>query len=148
MKPRWDDDEFNTPEEMLVRATFLVCLAAFSAGIILTLAGAFVGDLRIVAVGSGLLGIAALARSWLQRRGKFEPAEVAWDEVAQFDPPPDAAHVSELVRLLRQWDEMESKRGSPAFDPWELQSLRHDIRAMVETDPALEGLFRATRRAA
>jgi hypothetical protein len=56
--------------------------------------------------------------------------------------------VDELVRLLRQWDEMEARRGSPGFDPWALQSIRHDIRAMIETDPALEGLFHDSRRAA
>lgn len=148
MKSRWDDNEFNTPEEMLVRATFLVCLASFTAGILLLMAGALARELRLVAVGAGLLALASLTREWLRRRGKFEQAEAAWQEVPSLNASVEAARVDELVRLLRQWDEMEARRGSPAFDPWALQSLRHDIREMIESDPALEGLFHDLRRAA
>jgi hypothetical protein len=148
MKSRWDENEFNTPEEMLVRATFLVCLVSFTAGILLLLAGSLSRELRLVAIGAGLLAIAGLTRDWLRRRGKFEQAEAAWQEVPSLSASAEAARVGELVRLLRQWDEMEARRGSPGFDPWALQSIRHDIRAMIETDPALEGLFHDSRRAA
>ena len=148
MKKRWDDDEFNTPEEMLVRATFLVCLGAFTAGILMLMAGAVARELRLVAAGTGLLAIAGLTRGWLRRRGKFEQAQMNLPEVPALRLPIEAARVEELVHLLRQWNEMEAKRGSPSFDPWALQSLRHDIREMVETNPALDGLFHDSRRAA
>jgi hypothetical protein len=148
MKERGDDNEFNTPEEMLIRATFLVCLGAFTAGILLLMAGALTGELRLVAAGAGLLAIAGLTRGWLRRRGKFEPAQMELPEVPAMRLPIEAARVDELVQLLRQWNEMEARRGSPGFDPWALQSLRHDIREMVEADPALDGLFHVSRRAA
>ena len=148
MKPRWDDNEFNTPEEMLVRVTFLVCLAAFTAGILLMLAGAAWHDLRMVGLGALLLTVAGLTRSWLCRHGRFDDAEAALHEFGQVGPPTDAAKIAELVRLLRLWEELESKRGSPGFDPWAVHAIRHDIRDMVEADPALEGLFRDSRRAA
>jgi hypothetical protein len=46
-----------------------------------------------------------------------------------------------LLELLRAWDTLEHRRGSVDFDPWELQSVRHDIRAAIAEDPALERLF-------
>jgi hypothetical protein len=151
MKPQWDDNEFNTPQEMLVRTTFLVCVGGFTAGIVLLLGGAAGHDVRLGGVGACLLTIAAMARVWLRRREKSEPLDMAWNEAADAESPAEAAHaahVAELVQLLRKWDALESKRGSPSFDPWELQAIRHDIRAMVEMDPALDGLFHDPRRAA
>ena len=148
MKPRWEDNEFNTPQEMLVRATFLACLAAFTGGILLMLAGAAAHDLRLVGLGALGLISAGLMRSWLCRHGRFDEAEAALHEIGQAGPPTDAARVAELVRLLRQWEELESRRGSPGFDPWAVQAIRHDIRDMVDADPALEGLFHDPRRAA
>lgn len=141
MKPRWDDSEFNSPHEMLVRATFLVCLAAFTSGFLLVLAGAASHQLRLVGWGAALLAVAALTRSWLGTQGRFERAEAALQDITRAGPPMDAARVAELVRLLREWENLEGQRGSPGFDPWAVQAVRHDIRAMVEKDPALDGLF-------
>ena len=148
MRSRPDDNEFNTPEEMLVRVAFLVCLAGFTAGILLMLAGAAAHDLRFVGVGALLLAIAGLTKNWLRRRGKFQMAEATLLEFAEPGATAEAARVAELVRLLRKWDELESKRGSPGFDPWAVQVIRHDIRVMVEADPALENLFHDSRHAA
>ena len=147
MKPRWDD-EFNSPYEMLVRLTFLVCLASLTAGILVTLAGAATRNFRLLGAGLALLTIAGLTRAWLGREGRFEEANSAFDGVANAGAPPDEARVAELVRLLQEWEALERKRGSPGFDPWAIQAVRHDIRSMVEEDPALEGLFRDHRRAA
>jgi hypothetical protein len=101
-------------------------------------------------VGGGalLLALAGATRSWLQRRGKFQTMEGTLHEFAEPGATAEAARVAELVRLLRKWDELESKRGSAAFDPWAVQVIRHDIRTMVETDPALENLFHDSRHAA
>src|SRR5687767_6820344 len=127
MRSRPDDNEFNTPEEMLVRVAFLVCLAGFTAGILLMLAGAAAHDLRFVGVGALLLAIAGLTRGWLHRGGKLQIAEGTLHEFAEPGATAEAARVAELVRLLRKWDELESKRGSPGFDPWAVQVIRHDI---------------------
>ena len=148
MKPRRDDNEFNTPEEMLVRATFLVCLAAFTVGVISLLAGAVSHEIRLVAAGVLSLVLSALTRSWLKRNGKFEEAEQVFDCAVQTEESPHDARITELIRLLQLWEKLEHKRGSPGFDPWAVQAVRHDIREMVEADPALEGLFRSSRRAA
>jgi hypothetical protein len=148
MKPLRDDNEFNSPREMLIRATFLLCLATFPGGILITLAGAATHDPRLLAVGILLLMTAALLRAWLRGQGRFEAADAALHEITQTGTPPDFARVAELVRLLREWEALERHRGSPGFDPWALQAIRHDIRVMVEEDPALEGLFRDHRDAA
>lgn len=148
MKPRWDDNEFNTPEEMLVRATFLACLTAFTAGIILLLAGAAAREFRLIAAGTLSLVVAVLMRSWLKRNGKFDEADNALHAVSQAEASPHDARITELVRLLQLWEQLEKKRGSPGFDPWAVQAVRHDIREMVEADPALERLFHGSQRAA
>ena len=148
MRSHRDDNEFNTPEEMLERVAFLVCLGGFTAGILLMLAGAAAHELRLVGVGALLLAIAAWTRSWLRQRGKFQITEGTLHEFVEPGATAEAARVAELVRLLRKWDELESKRGSPGFDPWAVQVVRHDIRMMVETDPALENLFHDSRHAA
>jgi hypothetical protein len=151
MKPRPDDNEFNTPEEMMVRATFLICLASFTAGIVLLLAGAFAHEIRLVAAGALSLVISALTRSWLKRNGGFEgveQAEQTFENAVQAAQSPHDARIAELVRLLQLWEELEKKRGSPGFDPWAVHAVRLDIRQMVEADPALDRLFHRSRRAA
>ena len=148
MKSSPDDNPFNTPEEMLIRAAYLMWVAGFAMGIVLVLLGAMVHDLRILAGGFGALVLATLGRAWLKHKGQFSRADMALNEFVQPGAAADAAKVAELVRLLRQWDDMERKRGSPAFDPWTLQAIRHDIREMVDADPALEGLFHDRRSAA
>jgi hypothetical protein len=147
MKPRRKDDEFNTPGEMLARTAFLVCLAAFTAGIVLTVAAVLGRDVRLFATGLACLAVGALTRGWLRRQGQFKPAEAAFDEFAEPGPSLEPKHVAELVRLLDEWEKLERQRGSPRFDPWALQSIRHDIREMIDRDPALEGLFRGGRSA-
>ena len=132
----------------MVRATFLICLAAFTAGIVLLLAGAFAHEIRLVAAGVLSLVISALTRSWLKRTGRFDEAEQVFEQASEADASTHEARIAELVRLLQLWEKLENKRGSPGFDPWAVQAVRHDIREMVEADPALEGLFRSSRRVA
>jgi hypothetical protein len=146
MRAPGEDREFNTPQEMLVRATFLVCLVAFASGIIVTLAAAVARDFRLLALGIALLCTGALTRNWLSRKGRFESAEMSFREFARPGSQLDPAHVAELSRLLREWEELERLRGSPRFDPWAVQSIRHDIRVMIEQDPALGRLFDGRQR--
>jgi hypothetical protein len=141
MKPRGDHDEFNTPEEMRRRIAFIVCLAAFTAGILLTVAGFVAREMPLLAFGVLALAVSGLTRDWLQRRGGFGAADPGLRHLGEAVASLDDAHVAELVRLLREWEDLERKRGSADFDPWALQAVRHDIRVMVENDPALEGLF-------
>lgn len=140
--------EFNTPAEMLSRATFLAMLAALSAGILLTVAGLITAEMRLALAGLGTLVLAGASRVWLHRRGELESVERSLEEIVERAPPVDETHGRQLFELLQEWEALEQKRGSADFDPWALQALRNDIRKLIEGDPALAQLFNELRRAA
>jgi hypothetical protein len=88
--------------------------------------------------------VVLLVRSVLKERmAASAPDEGVFGEEEDFtvDQVGDG-RVGELVLLLREWDGIERSRGSADFDPWALQSARHEIRVAVQTDPTLERLFR------
>jgi hypothetical protein len=148
MKPRSNSEsEFNSPAEMLTRATFLGVLATLAAGILLTVAGLLSAEIRLAAAGLITLGLAAAGRAWLQRRDELDPVQHAL-EVMETGMSPDESRGRELLALLEEWEAAEQKRGTPDFDPWALQALRNDIRRVVESDPALAQLFTELQRAA
>jgi hypothetical protein len=132
------ESPFNTPREMLVRATFVVCLASLAAGILLTLAGAIGRDLRLLALGIVTLALAGVTREWLGHERRFEAASSVLDTMIYGETRRESPEMAEFNQLLREWDELERKRGSPDFDPWAIQAVRHDIRVLVEKDPTLE----------
>lgn len=139
--------EFNSPAVMLERATFLAILAALAGGILLTIVGVVAWQPHWSAAGLGVVGLAWAGRAWLQRRGEFGPAERALADMGETGAALDSARVAELMALLERWEQMEAKRGSAEFDPWALQSVRNEIRVVVESDPALAELFSRLQRA-
>jgi hypothetical protein len=145
--PSDSDREFNTPAEMMARATFVGILTALTAGILLTVAGFLAAEMRLSLAGLAALGLAGAGRAWLQRHDEFEPAQRALETVSENGPPLDEVRGRQLYALLEEWEALEQKRGSPEFDPWALQVLRNDIRKVVESDPALSRLFTELQRA-
>jgi hypothetical protein len=131
---------------MLVRAAYLAMLAAFLGGVILVVTGLVSGQWRLVAAGIGAWVVGALTRGWLRRTGKWAQADAAFNAMTACGPPVNESRVAELVALLRQWEAHEQKRGSAEFDPWALQVVRNDIRALVADDPALEQLLHEHRQ--
>lgn len=146
--PHHRDREFNTPAEMFNRASLFAAQAAFAIGSLLTIAGVLARELQWSIAGVGVIALAWSGRAWLQRRGGFDSADRAVDNLSRAGPAPDEERAEELMLLLERWEALEQKRGSPEFDPWTLQVLRNDIRRAVESDPALERLFTNLRRAA
>jgi hypothetical protein len=146
--PPESNREFNTPAEMLVRATFVGVLTAFTAGILLTIAGILAAEVKLSVAGLAALGLAGAGRAWLRRHEEFEPSERALEKIADNAPPMDDVRSRQLYALLEEWEALEGKRGSAEFDPWALQVLRNDIRKVVESDPALSRLFSELQRAA
>lgn len=138
--------EFNSPQEMLVRFSYVVMLAALVAGLVMAAGGLVTQQWRIVAAGALCLILFAVIRRWLKASGRLEQVESAFHTLAHPGAPVDESQVAELVRLLREWEEQEQRRGSPRFDPWTVQALRHEIRALVESDPALGELFHEFRQ--
>ena len=148
MKRFDDQSEFNTPQEMLLRASFALCLATFAAGILLILGGMVTRSLPLLGFGLSALALAGVVREWLRRNDRLSSVQSVIEEIAAESPPLDPVGTAELAKLLTEWEAMEAKRGSPEFDPWALQALRNDIRRTVERDPALETLFREIERRA
>jgi hypothetical protein len=147
--PNQDDDSpFNSPEEMLARLAFVLCLLALIAGIALVVIGVVTRGGWVALTGAASLGIGWLLRVWLGQRGVFDSASDDLDTMVGAELPAAQDHLQRLVALLNEWEKWEHKRGSAAFDPWALQAVRNDIQAIVQSDPALERLFRAHGRAA
>lgn len=142
------DDEFNTPAEMLTRLAFVAWLASVPSGILLTLAGFLAARWTLIIAGVGLLMCGWCLRDWLRRRGELETVADKLDAVHTFGAQAEQTNLARLTALLREWDALEQRRGSPGFDPWAVQAVRNDILAVVEQDPALLSLFRAHRQAA
>jgi hypothetical protein len=94
---------------------------------------------------AGGLSAAAAYLLRLLLQGKLEAGEgqaVRFDEVDDEISESDSGRVGDLVGLLREWERLERTRGSARFDPWELQSVRREIRMAVDDDQCLEQLFR------
>lgn len=141
-------EPLDTPTEPLVRATLFATLGAVALGVLLTIAGVVVWRLEWSLLGMGVLGAACAGRAWLQRRGDFASRERVLEALWEDAPEPDEGRAARLMALLEQWEAMEQKRGSAEFDPWALQTVRNEIRLVVESDPALEQLFERLRQAA
>jgi hypothetical protein len=139
--------ELNAPTEMVVRVTFALAIGALACGLLLTIFGVIAWQLRLSALGLAVVGLGLIGRSWLQRRVDA-PCESALEDVWDNPPALDHARAAELMTLLEQWEAQEEKRGTPDFDPWALQTLRNQIRQVVESDPGLEELFSRLRQVA
>src|SRR4051812_35458292 len=64
--PNQDDDSpFNSPEEMLARLAFVLCLLALIAGIALVVIGVVTRSGWVALAGVGSLGVGWLLRVWL-----------------------------------------------------------------------------------
>lgn len=46
-----------------------------------------------------------------------------------------------LMDLIDRRDDIESRRGGPDFEPWELQDVRHEIAVLLKANPELETLL-------
>lgn len=136
-----EQSPFNPPEVAGERFAYLVCLLGIAVGPLGLLIGALGGQRPPIVVGLITLLIAGVCRIWLQREKRFAAASEALEAIVGGGEAHSPERVAHLVSLLKQWDELELKRGSPEFDPWAVQALRHDIRAAIQENPALERLF-------
>jgi hypothetical protein len=142
------EDEFNTPEEMLRRAAFLIYLGGLTAGLVV--AGvAWVARNGALEIAGGLSFLAGVgAREWLRLNGGLAGPADALEKAIAAEPPAEPVSCARLVELLQEWNALEQRRGSSDFDPWALQATRNEIHALIAADPALDRLFRVDDRAA
>ena len=82
-------------------------------------------------------------RVFLKRSGQWEVCVDGLNH-AYTRPEPLPQHEEgsmRLMELIDRRDDIESRRGRPEFDPWALQSVRHEINELVKADPALTELL-------
>lgn len=135
------DDGFVSPREMLGRVAFVGGLASLTAGLVLVPVGLLIARFDVALLGLASYGVAWGARHWLRAQSDiFVPRDhpFAFDlaDVDTGDP-----QVQRLVALVQAWRKLEDKRGSPEFDPWAVQAVRHDVKAVLDESPALRRLF-------
>ena len=137
------DDAVNDLAAMAARAVFLAYLGAVAAAPVLLLLTFCSGHLLTLGASMLAAALAGFCRMWLQAQGRFDRAKGQFDGWPGDGGPEsaEAEHRTQFIELLRAWDELEQKRGSPAFDPWAAQAVRQAIRETIAGDPALERLF-------
>lgn len=136
------DDGFNSTEEMLARLGYAAGLAAFAAGLVLVPVGLFTVRLDALGLGMILLAVTWRARHWLRKQSEVSAWSYPELGSASLDlTDEDEAVARHLLALIREWRRLEQRRGHPDFDPWASQSVRHDIKEVLEEDPALRRLF-------
>jgi hypothetical protein len=150
MKPP-DDNGVNVAANarsgLSMRLTLLAYLAAIAVCCVLVVYGAIFMRLDFV-TGAVLAGGLAMGARAILRRDCVDTtiADADWlDEDSLVAPASERAGKGpafELAKLLVEWDGLECERGSTRFDPWALQSVRNEIRALVAGDSKLERLFR------
>lgn len=55
--------------------------------------------------------------------------------------PGDEENSMRLMEMIDRRDAIEGRRGSPDFDPWALQAVRHEINELVKEHPPLAELL-------
>ena len=136
----------SAPSTLSLRLAMVAYLVAVAASFVLVFYSIIFMRAELLA-GAGVSGAIALAARAVLRERMPEGlnTETVFDEeTISLEGPGsvESRRVASLMSLLREWDALEKTRGSPDFDPWALQSARHEIRSAVSADPALETLFR------
>jgi hypothetical protein len=131
--------EFNPPAVVLARGAFLLLVVSVPSTCLLLL-GAAVGH-DAVRLGAGFLdgAMGTAVYVWLRRRGLLAKV-IASIKCFAADQLPESE--ADFTNLVRAWDDLSSKRGTPGFDPWRLLSLRREIEAQAKNDPTLADYWR------
>lgn len=129
--------------DLPLRAARLLCIGSAVGGVLLLAAGLFAADLRNLLAGLILLSLTVVSRRYLRQRAEFARTAAVLEAFVSGLSAADPRKAAHLAELLRRWEKLESQRGSPAFDPWALLSVHHDIQRILREDPALHRLFRA-----
>ncbi len=132
---RSPDTGFNTPAEMWARLVFVSRYLFFLGGLVLS-ASALLDGSGTDALKALVFFAAMIAgHQWLKSRGKLADCERAFDAMFSGTGFPDED--DGLQNLLARRAALEEKRGTPGFDPWEVQAVRREISDYVRQHPEL-----------
>jgi hypothetical protein len=108
---------------MLARLAYVVHLGSLLGGLGATLGAAQRREPAQLAL-AALLLTASLGLAWaLRRTGWYARCRDSFASLGQEDEDP------RLGRLMERRGELERLRGTPAFDPWALLAVQHEIDA-------------------
>lgn len=123
---------------MVERLLYAVHLIAALAGLVAIIGGCVRSDPRTWAWGASALALCFLCRLYLHQKKRLADCErglnnlMSGEAWAGGDDTPEGA---EFEALLERRDELELRRGTAAFDPWEVLSLQHQIDDCVRRHP-------------
>jgi len=129
---------------MVARTLYVVHMIAALMGCTAILSGAIHGNLNGWICGCAALWLSYSCRFFLRRNRQFAGCERSLNDWGNFgeaafaEGSPGAA---EFEALLERRDELELRRGTAAFDPWEMLALQHQIDECVRRYPELEPLL-------
>jgi hypothetical protein len=148
MKERLENPRaVGTPGDGRSRVAVAAVAGLSVVGVLLAGCGVVSGETGWLLSGAAVSLLALIAQRWWLRT-RAGRADAALADVWAGTPAPDETRAARLLTLLEDWEALEEQRGSANFDPWALQSLRNEIRQVVESDPALAELFTRLRAAA
>jgi hypothetical protein len=131
MRPR--DTRLNTPAEMLVRLVFAARYICFFAGAFFSASALHYGSAYDALKALALFALMVAGHVWLKRGDKLAECDRALDAMFHGDTTPDDE--DGLYALLNRREALEQRRGTPGFDPWEVQAVRREISDYVKTHP-------------
>jgi hypothetical protein len=137
MRPR--DSRFNTPAEMLVRLVFAARYFLFFAGAFFSASALHHGSVQDAVKALVMFAAMVAGHRWLKRGNKIAGCDRALDAMFRGDTTPDDE--DGLYALLNRREALEQRRGTPGFDPWEVQAVRREINDYVKAHPESTARF-------
>jgi hypothetical protein len=135
MLPR--DTRFNTPAEMLVRLVFAARFFLFLAGLFFSASALHHGSAQDAVKALVMFVAMTAAHRWLKRGNRIAECHRALNTMFRGGPAP--AEDDGLYALISRCEALEQRRGTPGFDPWEVQVVRREISDYVKAHPDARG---------
>ena len=134
---------FNTPAVMKARSLFVLQFIALIGCLACAEAALAEQAWRLLVPSAACCAVMVSIRMALKRSGQWEICVNGLNH-AYTRPEILPGHEENATRLMVLIDRraaIESRRGSPEFDPWALQEVRHEINELIKETPALEELL-------
>jgi hypothetical protein len=134
---------FNAPSVMKARALFVLQFVAMIGCLACAEAALAEQAWRLLVPSALCLAVMVSIRFVLKRSGQWKACVNGLNHAyTRSEPMPgDEEGFMRLTHLIDRRDDMESRRGSPGFDPWALQEVRHEINELVKAKPSLAELL-------
>lgn len=128
---------------MLVRLVFATRYFLFFAGAFFSASALHEGSVQDALRAAVLFAAMGAGHVWLKRTNKIADCDRALE--AMFRGETAGGEEDGLDALLSRRESLEARRGTPGFDPWEVQAVRREISDYVKAHPEATGRFDGRR---